>query len=42
MLAWSCARYVAPVHARMIFVYGPSDDDHASSDDAYDELDAPR
>jgi quercetin dioxygenase-like cupin family protein len=32
------ARYAAPVHARMIFVYGPSGDDHAGADRRYEEL----
>ena len=33
------ARYAAPVHARMVFVYGPSEDGHASHDKEYTELD---
>lgn len=33
------ARYAAPVYARMVFVYGPSEDDHASHDTDYTELD---
>ncbi len=33
------ARYAAPAHARMIFVYGPSSDGHAASDTHYEELD---
>jgi len=37
--AASRARYVAPVYARMLFVYGPSTDGHASSDTEYMELD---
>ena len=32
------ARYEAPAFARMLFVYGPSTDGHASADTAYDEL----
>ena len=32
------ARYAAPVHARMLFVYGPSADGHAMSDGRYEEL----
>lgn len=32
------ARYAAPVHARMLFVYGPSDDGHAGTDGRYEEL----
>jgi quercetin dioxygenase-like cupin family protein len=32
------ARYAAPVHARMLFVYGPSSDGHAAFDTAYEEL----
>ena len=32
------ARYAAPEHARMLFVYGPSDDGHAASDVSYEEL----
>ena len=35
------ARYEAPVHARMIFVYGPSTDGHAMADGRYEELAAP-
>jgi len=35
------ARYAAPVHARMLFVYGPSTDGHAMSDGRYEELTAP-
>jgi quercetin dioxygenase-like cupin family protein len=35
------ARYEAPVHARMIFVYGPSADGHAMADGRYEELAAP-
>ena len=34
------ARYAAPVHARMIFVYGPSADGHAMADGRYEELTA--
>jgi len=37
--AGTLARYAAPVHARMIFVYGPSRDGHAASDTRYEELD---
>lgn len=37
--AGSRARYAAPVYARMLFVYGPSTDGHASSDTEYVELD---
>lgn len=33
------ARYEAPVHARMVFVYGPSSDGHAAFDTEYIELD---
>lgn len=33
------ARYAAPVHARMVYVYGPSDDGHAAHDTEYVELD---
>jgi quercetin dioxygenase-like cupin family protein len=33
------ARYEAPVFARMVFVYGPSDDGHAAFDVEYIELD---
>ena len=33
------ARYAAPVFARMVFVYGPSDDGHAAFDTEYTELD---
>jgi hypothetical protein len=32
------ARYEAPVFARMLFVYGPSDDGHAMTDGCYEEL----
>lgn len=32
------ARYAAPVHARMLFVYGPSTDGHAGTDHHYEEL----
>ena len=32
------ARYAAPVHARMLFVYGPSVDGHAAADGHYEEL----
>jgi quercetin dioxygenase-like cupin family protein len=31
-------RYAAPVHARMLFVYGPSRDGHATADARYEEL----
>ena len=34
------ARYAAPVHARMLFVYGPSLDGHAGADGHYEELSA--
>ena len=34
------ARYAAPVHARMIFVYGASSDGHAMTDGRYEELGA--
>jgi hypothetical protein len=37
----SLARYAAPVYARMLFVYGPSDDGHATSDGRYEELRGP-
>ena len=30
-------RYEAPVFARMVFVYGPSTDGHATHDSGYDE-----
>ena len=33
------ARYEAPTFARMVFVYGPSDDGHATFDAEYTELD---
>jgi hypothetical protein len=33
------ARYEAPVFARMVFVYGPSNDGHATLDAEYSELD---
>jgi uncharacterized cupin superfamily protein len=36
--AGALARYEAPVFARMLFVYGPSTDGHATSDSRYDEL----
>lgn len=36
--AGSLARYEAPRYARMLFVYGPSTDGHASADAAYDEF----
>ena len=32
------ARYEAPIHARMLFVYGPSRDGHAMTDGHYEEL----
>ena len=32
------ARYAAPTYARMLYVYGPSDDGHAMSDGLYEEL----
>ena len=32
------ARYEAPRHARMLFVYGPSADGHATTDARYEEL----
>lgn len=32
------ARYAAPVYARMLFVYGPSRDAHATTDARYEEL----
>jgi quercetin dioxygenase-like cupin family protein len=38
--AGTLARYAAPVHARMIYVYGPSTDGHAMSDGRYEELGA--
>jgi mannose-6-phosphate isomerase-like protein (cupin superfamily) len=34
------ARYEAPVHARMLFVYGPSTDGHATIEGTYEELPA--
>jgi ethanolamine utilization protein EutQ (cupin superfamily) len=37
--AGSRARYAAPTYARMVFVYGPSEDGHACSDTEYLELD---
>lgn len=37
--AGSQARYAAPAYARMLFVYGPSDDGHASTDTHYEQLD---
>jgi quercetin dioxygenase-like cupin family protein len=33
------ARYAAPVHARMVYVYGPSTDGHAAFDTEYVEFD---
>jgi quercetin dioxygenase-like cupin family protein len=37
--AGSVARYAAPVHARMLFIYGPSPDGrHGASDTLYEEL----
>jgi ethanolamine utilization protein EutQ (cupin superfamily) len=39
--AGALARYAAPVHARMLFVYGPSDDGHAMADGRYEELGDP-
>ena len=33
------ARYAAPVFARMVYVYGPSDDGHAAHDVEYTDLD---
>lgn len=36
--AGSLARYEAPVFARMLFVYGPSADGHATADWGYDDL----
>lgn len=39
--AGSLARYAAPVFARMLYVYGPSDDGHAVMDGRYEELPAP-
>jgi len=35
------ARYEAPRHARMLYVYGPSDDGHATIDGTYEELNIP-
>ena len=32
------ARYEAPIFARMLFVYGPSNDGHTMSDGDYEEL----
>ncbi len=32
------ATYWAPVYARMLFIYGPSDDGHTASDGRYEEL----
>jgi quercetin dioxygenase-like cupin family protein len=32
------ARYEAPNFARMLYVYGPSDDGHAMTDGSYEEL----
>src|SRR4051812_30101663 len=37
--AGSRARYAAPTYARMVFVYGPSEDGHACSQTDYVELD---
>lgn len=37
--AGSPARYAAPAFARMVFVYGPSTDGHATFDAEYTELD---
>ncbi len=34
----SLGRYEAPVYARMVYVYGPSTDGHASTDQHYEEL----
>jgi ethanolamine utilization protein EutQ (cupin superfamily) len=39
--AGSPARYAAPEHARMMFVYGPSHDGHAATGTAYEALGAP-
>jgi ethanolamine utilization protein EutQ (cupin superfamily) len=39
--AGSLARYEAPVHARMVFVYGPSTDGHATLEGAYETLTDP-
>lgn len=36
--AGSVGRYAAPVYARMLFVYGPSDDGHAATHMRYEEL----
>ena len=36
--AGSLARYAAPKYARMMFVYGPSSDGHATSDAAIEDL----
>ena len=36
--AGSLARYEAPIYARMLFVYGPSRDGHATLDGHYEEL----
>jgi ethanolamine utilization protein EutQ (cupin superfamily) len=36
--AGSLARYAAPVFARMLFLYGPSADGHATADWRYDDL----
>jgi len=39
--AGSLARYAAPGFARMLYVYGPSDDGHAMFDWRYEELSEP-
>jgi ethanolamine utilization protein EutQ (cupin superfamily) len=35
------ARYEAPCHARMLYVYGPSDDGHITIEGTYEELSVP-
>jgi ethanolamine utilization protein EutQ (cupin superfamily) len=35
------ARYEAPVHARMLYIYGPSSDGHAASHVSYEDLAGP-
>ena len=36
--AGSKARYAAPTYARMMFIYGPSNDGHAASDTSFEQL----
>ena len=35
------ARYEAPGYARMLYIYGPSDDGHATIEGTYEELSIP-